>query len=99
MAFKKTKENFICENCGEENVGNGFTNHCKKCLWSKHVDIDPGDRLAVCRGMMEPVDAENKNKELRVKHKCKQCNFERWCAVSEYDSLEKIPNLIAREPI
>ena len=26
--------------------GNGYTNHCPKCLWSKHVDINPGDRGA-----------------------------------------------------
>ena len=24
--------------------GNGYTNHCSQCLWSKHVDINPGDR-------------------------------------------------------
>ena len=23
---------------------NGYTNHCSQCLWSKHVDINPGDR-------------------------------------------------------
>jgi hypothetical protein len=97
MTFIKTKENFICENCGEENIGSGFTNHCKKCLWSKHVDIDPGDRVAKCKGMMEPVDAENKNRELRIKHKCLKCGFERWCLVGGRDSQEKIPELIAKK--
>jgi len=23
---------------------NGYTNHCSQCLWSKHVDINLGDR-------------------------------------------------------
>jgi Zn finger protein HypA/HybF involved in hydrogenase expression len=48
--FKRTIEDFTCEHCGEQVTGNGFTNHCPQCLWSKHVDIDPGDRLALCGG-------------------------------------------------
>ena len=52
--FTKRVEDFICEKCGTKNVGTGFTNHCFKCLWSKHVDINPGDRAESCQGMMEP---------------------------------------------
>jgi hypothetical protein len=53
--FKKTKEDFVCEHCGKPVVGNGYTNHCPECLWSKHVDVNPGDRAATCLGLMEPV--------------------------------------------
>lgn len=38
--FTRVIEDFICENCGTEVKGNGYTNHCPKCLWSKHVDKD-----------------------------------------------------------
>ena len=41
LKFKRKKENFVCENCGAEVKGDGFTNHCPKCLYSKHVDIFP----------------------------------------------------------
>jgi hypothetical protein len=75
MAFKKTVENFVCEHCGHENVGNGFTDHCEKCLWSKHVDVDPGDRKEECGGMMEPWDAERKGREYRVINRCQKCGF------------------------
>ena len=53
--FQKNVEDFVCGNCGGEVVGNGYTNHCPKCLWSKHVDINPGDRAEKCGGMMKPI--------------------------------------------
>jgi hypothetical protein len=59
--------------------------------------VDPGDRRAECGGMMEPVDAENKNGELRIRHRCVKCGFERWCLVTKEDLLEKIPELIAKK--
>ncbi|MFN2146641.1 MAG: RNHCP domain-containing protein, partial [Anaerolineales bacterium] len=35
--FQRRIEYFICEHCGAEVSGVGFTNHCPVCLWSKHV--------------------------------------------------------------
>ena len=49
--FIRKTEDFICEHCGREVRGNGYTNHCPYCLWSKHVDINPGDRAAGCGGL------------------------------------------------
>ena len=96
MTFIKKTENFVCEKCGEENIGNGFTNHCRNCLWSKHVDIDPGDRLAACGGLMEPIEARIKNKELAVQHRCNKCGFLRWCVLSKGDNKTIIPELMAK---
>ncbi|MFZ2621131.1 MAG: RNHCP domain-containing protein [Minisyncoccia bacterium] len=77
MSFIKTKEDFICEKCGFFVNGNGYTNHCPQCLWSKHVDISPGDRASECCGMMEPIRVEKKGKEYTITHKCEKCNFEK----------------------
>ncbi|MBR6751902.1 MAG: RNHCP domain-containing protein, partial [Alphaproteobacteria bacterium] len=44
--FVKRVENFTCAHCGAEVFGNGYTNHCPKCLWSRHVDNNPGDRMS-----------------------------------------------------
>lgn len=77
MTFIKNKEDFVCEKCGVEVEGNGYTNHCPECLWSKHVDISPGDRINTCRGMMEPVRVEKKGKEYTIIHKCVKCGFEK----------------------
>src|SRR3989338_8156335 len=44
--FQRTKEDFTCERCGFFVRGSGYTNHCPQCLWSKHVDVNPGNRQA-----------------------------------------------------
>jgi hypothetical protein len=72
--FIKTKEDFVCGHCGTEVVGDGYTNHCPKCLWSKHVDINPGDRSETCGGLMEAIGVElNQGKETIV-HRCVKCS-------------------------
>ncbi len=72
--FQKKKEDFVCQNCGEKIIGDGFTNHCPKCFFSKHVDIFPGDRLEECHGMMEPWDFEvSKGGKYIIIHKCQKC--------------------------
>ncbi|MFA6006298.1 MAG: RNHCP domain-containing protein [Candidatus Paceibacterota bacterium] len=93
MTFIKNKEDFICEHCGYEVKGNGYTNHCSKCLWSKHVDIDPGDRASDCGGMMEPIGYENLVGEERIVLRCKKCAHERPNKVSPEDSRDAIVGL------
>jgi len=91
--FKRNIEDFVCENCGKSIKGNGYTNHCPHCLWSKHVDIIPGDRKCECRGMMKPIDVLQKNGEFVILHKCQKCDFERknkFCEGDNFDSLIKI---------
>lgn len=88
--FTKKVEDFVCEKCGTSVNGDGFTNHCSKCLWSKHVDINPGDRSATCGGMMEPVGLEIKSGEKVIIHKCENCNHIKRNRISEKDSPEEI---------
>ena len=73
--FIKNIEDFTCENCGFEVKGNGYTNHCPKCLWSKHVDINPGDRRSDCGGLMEPIKVEKEKQEYILVNKCVKCGF------------------------
>jgi len=88
--FQKRKEDFVCENCGMEVVGSGYTNHCPECLWGKHVDVNPGDRAADCGGMMKPVAVEVKGDQYILLHKCEKCGFERKNKVGEGDSFETV---------
>lgn len=83
--FTRTVEDFICAHCGREVKGNGYTNHCPACLWSRHVDVNPGDRAAACGGMMEPVRIEKKGQEYRVLQRCVACGHERWDSVRPED--------------
>ena len=71
-------------------VGNGYTNHCPTCLWSKHVDIDPGDRKAQCGGMMEPIDVENFHGDFRIIFKCSVCGFARPTKVAAEDDFSVV---------
>lgn len=71
--FTKTTEDFICAHCGAEVLGNGYTNHCPKCLYSKHVDNNPGDRQSNCGGMMRPIAIEQKSGKFIITHKCEKC--------------------------
>ena len=86
--FKKRKENFVCEHCGTNVVGDGYTNHCPHCLWSKHVDVNPGDRAAVCGGMMEPVRLEGSVDDLTLIHRCGVCGHEKRNKVVPGDNID-----------
>ena len=88
MSFIKNKEDFICEKCNILNKGNGYTNHCYNCLYSKHVDIEPGDRLNDCQGLMKPVYISYTNKDKYIIHKCIKCSFEKKNLLGENDSVE-----------
>ena len=90
--FTRKIESFECGNCKHEVQGNGYTNHCPECLWSKHVDINPGDRLAKCQKLMEPISFEKKKGKLRIKHQC-SCGFVRMNKVAESDNKDVLYSL------
>ena len=94
MTFTRRVENFKCRHCGQPVKGNGFTNHCPYCLWSRHVDIDPGDRLEVCRGMMEPIGAEADGNEYYITHKCSFCGAKKRNKTTKADDISAISSLI-----
>lgn len=88
--FQRTIENFICLHCGAEVRGNGYTNHCPRCLWSKHVDVNPGDRAASCDGLMEAIAVEGASPTYSIVHKCIRCGFERKNKVEVEDNIEAL---------
>ncbi len=86
LKFRRKVEDFVCEYCGQEVKGNGYTNHCPKCLWCKHVDIFPGDRNNSCLGLMEPVGLELERGIYQIIHRCKRCGEDKKTkAVAEDD--------------
>lgn len=95
MPFIKNTEDFVCEKCGHEVVGNGYTNHCPECLWSKHVDISPGDRANTCAGMMEPIGVKKKGEEYIITHKCTKCGFEKPNKAVREDSFDMLIQISA----
>ena len=91
--FTKTVEDFICAHCGAKVMGNGYTNHCPQCLWSRHVDNNPGDRAAKCGGMMEPVAAESTSDGFIITHKCQKCGKTIRQHTAENDDTDKLIEL------
>ncbi len=91
--FTQRKEDFICENCGTKVRGNGYTNHCPNCLYSKDVDINPGDRKSICNGIMKPISIEIDKDTFIITHKCLKCGKISKCKNSENDNIEEIINI------
>lgn len=93
MAFIKKVEDFKCEHCGAEVKGTGYTNHCQECLWSKHVDIEPGDRQEPCGGLMRPVDLYYSHGKWIISHRCENCGFIRNDKIREEDNFDEAVRL------
>ncbi len=94
--FTVIDEEFICENCGTKvnKLGYSCRNHCPICLHSKHVDINPGDRLQTCHGILEPIRLEtNSKKGYVIIFKCKKCGAIRKNKVAEDDNMELVIKL------
>ena len=90
MSFQKRVEDFACERCGAFVKGDGYTNHCAKCLWSKHVDINPGDRANACGGLMKPVRTEGTVAKYFIIHECVRCGAETRTIFGKGDNIEAL---------
>ncbi len=68
-------EKFVCENCGKEvsKLEYSARDHCPFCLYSKHVDINPGDRSNSCKGLLKPIDIEKFKDTYKIIYKCTLC--------------------------
>jgi hypothetical protein len=100
--FTRTKQNFTCRHCGQKVIGTGFTNHCPKCLYSKHVDVNPGDRGAACFGLMKPILVEIVNLvkgQYTITHQCEKCGVKKrnkTIPEDNFDEILKIAKSIAK---
>ena len=73
--FTMRDENFICENCGKpvEKLNYTARDHCPFCLYSKHVDINPGDRKNECKGLLKPIGIEKFKHTYKIIYRCCSC--------------------------
>ncbi len=78
--FVKKDEGFVCENCGNrvEPLSYSSRNHCPACLFSKHLDVNPGDRASNCQGIMAPIEVvPHRDRNFVITHRCQTCGFVR----------------------
>jgi DNA-directed RNA polymerase subunit RPC12/RpoP len=68
---------FVCAHCGLKAppLANGsYRNHCPYCLYSLHVDENPGDRAADCGGLLEPTCVDySAKKGWIIVSRCQKC--------------------------
>lgn len=74
--FNMIDDEFICENCGFKVLKLKYTarDHCPNCLYSKHVDINPGDRANPCQGLLKPIGIEKYKDSYKIIYKCEKCH-------------------------
>ena len=90
--FNELDEGFFCENCGKEVKPLGYTSrdHCPYCLYSKHVDINPGDRKNTCLGLLEPIEIEKFKDTYKIVYKCDKCNELHKNIIAKDDDMNEI---------
>ena len=73
--FTKNDDSFICENCNKEVKALNYSSrdHCNYCLYSKHVDINPGDRQNTYRDLLKPIGIEKYKDTYKIIYECERC--------------------------
>lgn len=74
--FKMIDVAFSCRNCGNKVEPLGYTarDHCPKCLYSIHIDNNPGDRANTCLGNLVPINIEKFKDTFKIIYKCDKCS-------------------------
>ena len=90
--FNELDEGFICEHCEKEVKPLGYTSrdHCPYCLYSKHVDVNPGDRENTCRGLLKPIEIEKFKDTYKIVYKCDKCNQLHKNIIAKDDDMDMI---------
>ncbi|MGC8649176.1 MAG: RNHCP domain-containing protein [Candidatus Micrarchaeia archaeon] len=92
--FVRKRENFKCINCGKIVEGNGYTDHCPHCLFSLHVDINPGDRKEKCHGIMKPIKTYNERNNFIIYYECQKCGIKKQVKAAANDDKESLFSLL-----
>lgn len=93
--FTMRDETFRCENCEKDVPTLNYTarDHCPFCLYSKHVDIMPGDRENNCHGLLKPIRVEKFKQTYKIIYQCASCKEPHKNIVAVDDDMDKIIEL------
>jgi DNA-directed RNA polymerase subunit RPC12/RpoP len=96
--FTMIDEGFVCAVCGfsVEKLGKTARDHCPHCLCSLHLDINPGDRAALCGGILRPVGIVTSKKGLQIEYECEKCGTKKRNISAFDDDYELICKVSAR---
>lgn len=98
--FIMRDEEFTCLNCLKKVSKLNYTarDHCPYCLYSIHVDINPGDRLNPCKGMLKPIGIEKFKDSYKIVYKCEKCGEVHKNIVAIDDDMNLIIELSKETP-
>ena len=93
--FTECDDPFTCDNCLKNVNPLGYTSrdHCPYCLYSKHVDIMPGDRSNPCKGLLKPIGIEKFKDTFKIIYKCEKCNQTHKNIMAKDDDMDYIIEL------
>ena len=94
--FTKNDNEFICEHCNKKVDKLEYTSrdHCPYCLYSKHVDINPGDRENTCQGLLKPIDIEKYKDTYKIIYQCEKCHQIHKNIIANDDSFDRILDIM-----
>ena len=97
--FNELDEEFICENCHKhvDRLNYSSRDHCNYCLYSKHVDINPGDRLNECRGLLKPIGIEKHKDTFKIIYRCEKCRKMHKNIMARDDNMDIIIEISKKE--
>ena len=97
--FNMVDEEFTCEHCGKLINKLNYTarDHCNYCLYSKHVDINPGDRKNTCQGLLVPISIEKFKDTYKIIYKCNKCHKMHKNIIANDDNMDEIIRLSVNE--
>jgi len=93
--FTKNNRGFDCVECGRAVPPHPSSSrdHCHHCLTGLHVDVNPGDRLNECGGVLEPIGLQTKSGKTKIVYRCKKCHEQIVCIAGPDDNPERIAEL------
>jgi len=101
---------FRCSHCKQFVVindmlmGTANRNHCNWCLWSKHLDIDKGDRRSNCHAGMKPIgltfrhEGFGRRGEVMLIHLCSSCSKISINRIARDDPEFKVQEIFTSSP-
>ena len=97
--FNMIDEDFVCENCNKKvsKLNYSARDHCPNCLYSLHVDINPGDRANDCQGILKPIGIEKFKNSYKIIYKCEKCGQIKKNKIANDDDMDLIIKLSVKE--
>lgn len=97
--FNEIDEEFICDNCNKkvDKLIYSSRDHCKYCLYSKHLDINPGDRASNCLGILVPIDVEKYKDTYKIIYRCSKCGKQKKNIIAKDDDFDQLLYIMSKK--